>query len=203
MLSLLGLSSPAPEKKLGDLKDNKNISEQLHDLKGKVETTMSKNKSELQKYRELSKFNENLTKSYVANLKIIIDISNMLGAYNEFFDLFKTKLAEIDEELGMPISSDDFDYLKRLTTEQMVQLDSVFKKETSNLKKLYVRYGKQKDFDEVENAEKLFDQTKEVGQAAYNVLKPNVAKAVAEAAGGGVGGRARRTRKRNQNKKFE
>jgi hypothetical protein len=201
MLSLLGITSPPEAKKLGDLKDNKNISEQLHDLKGKVETTMTKNKSELKKYRELSKFNENLTKSYVANLKIIVDISNLLGSYNEFFELFKSKLSEIDEELGLPISSDDFDYLKKLTTEQMVQLDDVFKKETGNLKKLYVRYGKQKEFDEVETAEKLFDNTKASGQVAYNVLKTPVLPQDMPTAGGAFKSKAKAPKRRGPLKK--
>ena len=173
MLSFLGLSAKSPDdKKLGDLKDDKNIGEQLHELKGKVEKTMTKNKSELQKFRELSKFNEHITKSYTANLKVIIDISTLLKAYNEFFDMFKTKLAEIDEELGIPISGDDFDYMKKLTTEQMGQLDDLFKTETNNLKKLYSRYGKQKEYDDVENAEKLFNETKESGEMTYAKLKP-------------------------------
>ena len=174
MLSFLGLSTSPPneDKKFGDLKGDKNIGEQLHELKGKVEKTMTKNKSELQKFRELSKFNEKISKSYVANLKVIVDISSLLKAYNEFFEMFKTKLAEIDHELGIPISSDDFDYMKKLTTEQLVQLDELFKVETGNLKRLYSRYGKQKEYDEVETAEKLFDETKEIGNTTYKTLKP-------------------------------
>lgn len=188
MLSLLGFNNQTPsttvrttvnqvqvpvqEKKLGDLRDTKNIGEQLNDLKGKVERTMSKNKTELRKYRELTKFNETITKSYVANLKIIVDISQLLKAYNDFFDMFKSKLAEIDQELGLPISTNDFEYMKRLTTEQMAQLNDVFKRETGNLKKLYSRHGKQKEYDEVEGAEKLFDLTKANADVAYSTLKP-------------------------------
>lgn len=173
MLSFLGLSAQRPndDKKFGDLKGDKNIPEQLEQLKGKVEKTMNKNKGELQKFRELSKFNENLSKSYVANLKVITDVSGLLNAYNEFFEMFKTKLAEIDQELGVPISTDDFEYMKKLTTEQLVMLDDIFKTETNNLKKLYSRYGKQKEYDEVETAEQLFDKTKASGETTYRLLK--------------------------------
>lgn len=171
MLSFLNLNQPEEGKKLGELHGQRNIGEQLQELKGKVEKTMSKNKSELQKYRELTKFNEQMSKSYVANLKIIVDISTLLKGYNEIFDLFKSKIAEIDKELGIPISSNDFDYMKRLTTEQMVQLNDVFKVETSNLKKLYSKYGKQKEYEEVEVAERLFDATKYSGDSTYQVLK--------------------------------
>jgi len=159
MLSLLGLTSPPREKKLGDLDSKKNIGEQLFDLKGKMETTMDKNTMQLKKFRELSKFNETLSESYAANLKIIVDISNLLGAYNEFFEVIKNKLAEMDEELGIPISSNDFEHMKTLTNNQMVQLHDVFKNETSSLKKLYTKYGKQKEFDQLEKAEALFDKT--------------------------------------------
>jgi hypothetical protein len=173
MLSFFGLSAQRPneEKKFGDLKGDKNIPEQLEQLKGKVEKTMNKNKGELQKFRELSKFNENLSKSYVANLKVITDVSGLLNAYNEFFEMFKTKLAEIDQELGVPISTDDFEYMKKLTTEQLVMLDDLFKTETNNLKKLYSRYGKQKEYDEVETAEQLFEKTKASGETTYRLLK--------------------------------
>lgn len=173
MLSFFGLSAQRPneDKKFGDLKGDKNIPEQLEQLKGKVEKTMNKSKGELQKFRELSKFNENLSKSYVANLKVITDVSGLLNAYNEFFEMFKTKLAEIDQELGVPISTDDFEYMKKLTTEQLVMLDDLFKTETSNLKKLYTRHGKQKEYDEIETAEQLFDKTKTSGETTYRLLK--------------------------------
>lgn len=173
MLGFLGLtdSTQPQEGRLGELRQNKNIGEQLQDLKGKVEKTMNKNKNELKNYRELTKFNENLTKSYVANLKIIVDISKLLSGYNEIFDLFKTKMAEIDQELGIPISSNDFDYMKRLTNEQMSQINDVFKKETGNLKRLYSKYGKQKEYDEVDVAEQLFDKTRVSGETTYSRLK--------------------------------
>jgi hypothetical protein len=163
--------NPAPTNRLGSLGDGRNINEQLHALKGRVDTTMLKNKAELKKYRELSKFNEQLSQSYVANLRIIVDISNLLNSYNEFFEIFKTRLAEIDQELGIPISSDDFDYLRRLTTEQMSQLNTIFKNETMNLKRMYSRYGRQKEYNDVEMAERLYDQTKSAGETAYVAIK--------------------------------
>lgn len=204
MLSFLGLNAqkpppPPPEKRMGEIKDDKNIGEQLQELKGKVERTMNKNKTELKNYRELSKFNETLSKSYVANLKIIVDISNLLNGYNEFFDLFKTKLAEIDQELGIPISSDDFDYMKKLTADQMVSLNDVFKKETTNLKRMYARYGKQKEYQELETAERLFDTARTTGQSAYSNLRP--AQMPAGILAGGQ--KPKRLRKPHKSKKTE
>ena len=174
MLGSLGLFAEPKEngaKRFGDLGDKKNVNEQLEDLKGKVSKTIGKSKSEIQNYRELAKFNEHLTKSYASNLNIMVEVSQLLSSYNEVFDLFKVKLAEIDKELGIPISGDDFEHMKKLTTEQMIQLNDVFKKETNNLKGLYARYGKQKEYDEVENAEKLFDETKKSGEEVYAKLR--------------------------------
>ena len=171
MLSLLGMSGrPPTEKKIGDLRQDKDIGEQLFELKTKMTKTMNKRKKEIHDYRELSKFNEQLAKSYSANLKVIVDISKLLNAYNEFFDLFKQKLAEIDTELGIPISSDDFEYMKKLTVEQMFQLEDVFKKETGNLKKIYTKYGKQKEYNDVDIAEQLFESTKMSGKQTYDTL---------------------------------
>lgn len=192
MLSLLGIHGgpPQTEKKIGDLRQDKDIGEQLHELKGKMETTMSKSKKEIKDYRELSKFNEQLAKSYSANLKVIVDISKLLNAYNEFFEIFKQKLAEIDQELGIPISSDDFEYMKKLTVEQMFQLDETFKNETGNLKKLYAKYGKQKEYDDVDSAEKQFDETRVSGKQTYETLVPSAPGQVA------VGGRKKRVAKK-------
>ena len=84
------------DQRMGNLSKNKDVGEQLQELKGKMERTMTKSKGEIKNYRELTKFNEQLAKSYSANLKVIVEVSKLLGAYNEFFDLFKEKLAEID-----------------------------------------------------------------------------------------------------------
>lgn len=183
---------PLTENKLGNLSQSKNISEQLDELKGKVEKTMTKNKGELRKFRELSKYNEQLSKSYSANLKIIIDISQLLGAYNEFFELFKTKLAEIDQELGIPISSDQFEYMKKLTIDQMNQLEGVFKQQTGVLKKLYTKYGKQKEYDEVDQAERMFDTTRDVGKSTFAVLNPTGTTSTVTPT---IGGAPKRTKK--------
>jgi hypothetical protein len=179
MLSFLGLSGSKignnnnqdnRNTRLGDLTGDKNIGEQLNELRGKVEKTMTKNKSELQKYKELSKFNEKLSKSYLANLKVITDISALLKAYNEFFEMFKTKLSELDDELDSPLSQQDFDVMKKLTTEQLVQLEETFRGETAYLKKLYSQFGRREDYDKVETAEKLYDEIKTTGIETFKKI---------------------------------
>lgn len=181
MLSFLGLSGskamnnnrPSKEMKLGDLSGDKNVGEQLHELRGKVEKTMTKNKSELQKYKELSKFNEKLSQSYLANLKVITDTSTLLKAYNEFFEMFKTKLSELDDELDSPLSQQDFDFMKKLTTEKLVELEQTFKGETAYLKKLYSQFGRREDYDKVETAEKLYDETRTSGLETFKKIAEN------------------------------
>jgi hypothetical protein len=166
------VTSANPSARLGELTDKNNIGEQLHDLKGKVERTMTKSKTELKKFRELSKFNETITKSYVANLKVIVDVSKLLKGYNEFFDVVRQRIGEIDQELGLPISSNDFDYMQQLTSEQMRQLTDVFTRETDNLRNMYARHGRQKEYEEIVQAEKLFNDTTALGVAAAKTLKP-------------------------------
>lgn len=169
---MLNLFSRAPSSlRLGTLSEGKTVPEQLEDLKGKVDVTFAKSTKEIKKFRELSKFNEQLAKSYAANLKVLIETGALLKAYAEFFDVFKNKLSEVDKELGLPVSADDFDYMRKLTYDQMEQLESSFKNEVVGLKKLYSKYGKQKEYDDVENAEKLFDTTLSSGKQASALLK--------------------------------
>jgi hypothetical protein len=155
----------------------------LEDLKGKVNTTITKSTTEIKKFRELAKYNEQLTKSYAANLKVLMDTSALLKAYAEFFDLLRERLGEVDKELGLPISSDDFDYMRKLTYDQMSNLQDAFNTEVTNLKKLYSKYGKQKEYDAVEQAEKAFASTLVSGKDALGVLSPY-------RSGGGAGGGA-------------
>jgi hypothetical protein len=49
----------------------------------------------------------------------------------------------------------------------MTQLNSIFKNETANLKTMYSRYGRQREYADVEMAERLYDQTKASGEAAF------------------------------------
>lgn len=168
---MLRLFSKAPAStRLGSLAESKTVNQQLEDLKGKVDTTINKSTTEIKKFRELSKFNEQLTKSYSANLKVLMDTSVLLRSYAEFFDTLRQKLAEVDKELGLPISSDDFDYMRRLTFDQMTNLEEAFKTEVTNLKKLYSKYGRQKEYDEVELAEKAYASTLSTGKDTFLAL---------------------------------
>jgi len=165
-------SKAPPSARLGTLNETKNVNQQLEDLKGKVNTTITKSTTEIKKFRELAKYNEQLTKSYAANLKVLMDTSALLKAYAEFFDMLREKLGEVDKELGLPISSDDFDYMRKLTYDQMSNLQDAFNTEVTNLKRLYSKYGKQKEYDAVEQAEKAFASTLVSGKDALGVLSP-------------------------------
>jgi hypothetical protein len=181
-------SKAPPSARLGTLNETKNVNQQLEDLKGKVNTTITKSTTEIKKFRELAKYNEQLTKSYAANLKVLMDTSALLKAYAEFFDVLREKLGEVDKELGLPISSDDFDYMRKLTYDQMSNLQDAFNTEVTNLKKLYSKYGKQKEYDAVEQAEKAFASTLVSGKDALGVLSPY--------RGGGGKGKAMAARKK-------
>jgi hypothetical protein len=181
-------SKAPPSARLGTLNETKNVNQQLEDLKGKVNTTITKSTTEIKKFRELAKYNEQLTKSYAANLKVLMDTSALLKAYAEFFDVLREKLGEVDKELGLPISSDDFDYMRKLTYDQMSNLQDAFNTEVINLKKLYSKYGKQKEYDAVEQAEKAFASTLVSGKDALGVLSPY--------RGGGGKGKAMAARKK-------
>ncbi len=163
-------SKAPPSVRLGTLNETKNVNQQLEDLKGKVNTTITKSTTEIKKFRELAKYNEQLTKSYAANLKVLMDTSALLKAYADFFDILREKLGEVDKELGLPISGEDFDYMRRLTFDQMSNLQDAFNTEVTNLKKLYSKYGKQKEYDAVEQAEKAFASTLVSGKDALGVL---------------------------------
>jgi prefoldin subunit 5 len=129
-------------------------------IRGSIQTTNKKYREELSKYRELAKFNQQITQGYIRNLDAMIDVSRILNYYVEIFNLLKVELDKNEKVLGEgSLRVEDIGYLERLTRNKVDELGGKFMKETEDLKKLYSAYGKTQEISKVNEAQESFKLT--------------------------------------------
>lgn len=74
------------EKTLGvTLGSKDNIKAEIDRMQGSIVKTSKTYQDNLKKYKEIAKLNQQLTKSYVANLNVIADVSELLNSYSSVF----------------------------------------------------------------------------------------------------------------------
>jgi hypothetical protein len=140
------------------LQKSTDLKEQLEELREQFVKTMGKQKSQVDKYRSLQKFNKQLSESYLKNMNVIVDINWLLKAYIEFLDIVKNQTSQIQLDMDK-FGPTDFDYIKNLTTEKIFALSEEFKKSAVDLKSLYHQYNMKDEYAKVEHAERQMDMT--------------------------------------------
>lgn len=180
------------EKTLGvTLGSKDNIKAEIDKMQGSIVKTSKTYQDNLKKYKEIAKLNQQLTKSYVANLKVIADVSELLNSYSSVFVSLKGEFGKMEEALGKPLDIADFEYLQSITRSKIDDLNTEFVKQTDGLKKLYAQYGKPEELNRVlvaqgdiqrviENATKTYDSVtkdlppKDLPQQGGKTKKPKV-----------------------------
>ena len=157
--SLFGTKAkPTPSTTLGyTVASADGIHSDFERIRGSIQTTNKKYREELSKYKEIAKFNEQITKGYIKNLDAMIDVSKILNYYVEIFNLLKMELEKNEKVLGeTSLKVEDINYLERLTRNKVDELSGKFMKETDDLKKLYSAYGKTTELGKVNEAQESF-----------------------------------------------
>lgn len=170
------------EKTLGvTLGSKDNIKAEIDKMQGSIVKTSKTYQDNLKKYKEIAKLNQQLTRSYVANLKVIADVSELLNSYSGVFVSLKSEFGKMEEALGKPLDITDFEYLQSITKSRIDDLNTEFVKQTDGLKKLYAQYGKPEELNRIlvaqgdiqrviENASKTYESvTKDLPQAGGKV----------------------------------
>jgi hypothetical protein len=85
----------------------------------------------------------------MANLKVIVDVSELLNSYASVFTSLKTEFGKMDSALGKGLDLTDFEYLQNLTKSKIDDLNNQFSKQSEGLKKLYTMYGKPEELNRV------------------------------------------------------
>jgi hypothetical protein len=173
-------------KPLGtSLSTNDNIKDEINKMQGSISKTSKTYQDNLKKYKEVARFNQHLTKSYMANLKVIVDVSELLNSYAGVFDSMKNEFGKMDSALGKGLDLADFEYLQNLTKAKIDDLNTQFSKQADGLKRLYSQYGKPEEFNRVllaqtelqkmiENAGETYKNLSEQQPATYQTQSGGV-----------------------------
>lgn len=138
------------EKTLGtSLGNQESIKAEIDRMQGSIVKTSKTYQDNIKKYKEIARLNQQLTKSYVANLKVIADVSELLNSYSNVFSSLKSEFGKMEDALGKPLDLTDFEYLQSLTRSKIDTLNTEFVKQTDGLKKLYAQYGKAEELNRI------------------------------------------------------
>ena len=119
--------------------EKKNTVTEIREVGKKLERTTTKYIGELDKYKEIQKFNKQLTKGYIANLDIMVDVSKLLNMYLETFELIRTQVDRAEKALGKPLDAEELSYLAVITKENIQNLAKSFFAESGKLQTLFSR----------------------------------------------------------------
>jgi hypothetical protein len=143
----------------------------LENIKGNIMKTSKKYREELSKYREIAKFNQQLSNGYIRNLEAMVDVSRVLNYYIEIFNVLRDEFEKNEKLLGSSLKVEDISYLERLTKNKIQQLNDTFMSESDKLKKLYNQYGKEAEYGRVNAAQQELKTTTESADIAFNNIK--------------------------------
>jgi hypothetical protein len=143
----------------------------LENMKGNIITSNKKYREELTKYREIAKFNQQLSNSYIKNLEAMVDVSRVLNYYVEIFSLFKDEFEKNEALIGTSLKTSDIGYLEKLTRGKIDDLSNKFMTETEKLKKMYSAFGKTEEVSRVSEAQDSLRLAAEGASQTYNVVR--------------------------------
>lgn len=172
MSFLFGRSDPTPSSTFGvKLTGNSGVPSDLEAMKGNIVRTNKKYREELSKYREIAKFNQQLSNGYIRNLEAMVDVSRVMNYYIEIFNLLRDEFDKNDKLLGTSLKTTDISYLERLTKSKIDELNNRFLTESEKLKKIYTDFGKTAEVSRVTEAQNNLRATTESANVTYNNLK--------------------------------
>lgn len=125
------------------------IKAEIDKMQGSIVKASRGYQNNIKKYKDIAQFNQHLTRSYVANMKVIVDVSELLNSYTGVFNSLKDEFAKMEEAMGRQLDKSDFEYLESLTKSKMEELQNEFNKQANGIKKLYTQYGKPEELNRI------------------------------------------------------
>lgn len=159
-------------KPLGvNLGNGDGIKAEIDKMQGSIVKASRGYQNNIKKYKDIAQFNQHLTRSYVANMKVIVDVSELLNSYTGVFNSLKDEFAKMEEAMGKQLDKSDFEYLESLTKSKMEQLQTEFNKQANGIKKLYAQYGKPEELNRILLAQTNMQKALEHADTTYqNIL---------------------------------
>jgi hypothetical protein len=159
---------PKKEKTLGvNLGSGNGIKAEIDKMQGSIVKASRGYQTNIKKYKEIAQFNQHLTRSYVANLKVIVDVSELLNSYTSVFNSLKDEFSKMEESMGKELDKSDFEYLESLTKSKAEELNVQFNTQADKIKRLYAQYGKPEELNRILLAQNDMQKTIEQANQTY------------------------------------
>ncbi len=150
MSSILSWFSRNNKKVMGtELATKDGVKAHIEKLEGDVKKTSRVVQSNLEKYKEIKKLNEAMTKSYVQNLVVFRDVSEMLQSCLGVFQSLEQEFSKLEEATGKELKTTDFDYLTNMTQSKIDSLNTELNKQAEMLKKVYTMHGRPEELNRI------------------------------------------------------
>lgn len=131
------------------VKDSEKIKAEIDNVQGSLLKNSKYYQDNIKKYKDIAKFNQQLTRSYISNMKVMVDVSDLLNNYANVFSSLREEFAKMESALGKPLELADFEYLENLTKTKIDVLNSEFQKQSNGIKKLYAEYGQPNELNRI------------------------------------------------------
>lgn len=162
---------PKDKKTLGvNLGTGDGIKAEIDKVQGSIVKASRGYQNNIKKYKDVAQFNQHLTRSYVANMKVIVDVSELLNSYTSVFNSLKDEFSKMEEVMGRQLDKADFDYLETLTKSKVEELQTEFNKQANGIKKLYAQYGKPEELNRILLAQNDMQKALEHADSTYKTL---------------------------------
>lgn len=168
---------PKDKKPLGvNVGSGDGIKAEIDKMQGSIVKASRGYQNNIKKYKDVAQFNQHLTRSYVANMKVIVDVSELLNSYTSVFNSLKEEFSKMEEAMGRQLDKADFDYLESLTKSKMEELQTEFNKQANGIKRLYAQYGKPEELNRILLAQNDMQKALDHADTTYKNIITDVPK---------------------------
>lgn len=166
-----GRTSAADKKPMGaELGTKEGVKAHIEKLQGNVVKTSRIVQNNLEKYKEVKKLNEEITKSYLQNLVVFRDVNEMLQSCLGVFKSLEEEFGKLEEATGRELNTADFDYLTNMTRAKIDSLNTELNKQAEVLKKVYTIYGRPEELNRIILAQSNMNKVVDDASIAYGKI---------------------------------
>jgi hypothetical protein len=166
-----GRTSAADKKPMGaELGTKEGVKAHIQKLQGNVVKTSRIVQNNLEKYKEIKKLNEEITKSYLQNLVVFRDVNEMLQSCLGVFKSLEEEFGKLEEATGRELNTTDFDYLTNMTRSKIDALNTELNKQAEVLKKVYTTYGRPEELNRMILAQSNMNKVVDDASVAYGKI---------------------------------
>jgi hypothetical protein len=166
-----GRTTTGDKKAMGtELGTKEGVKAHIQKLQGNVVKTSRIVQNNLEKYKEVKKLNEEITKSYLQNMVVFRDVNEMLQSCLGVFKSLEEEFGKLEEATGRELNTADFDYLTNMTRSRIDSLNTELNKQAEVLKKVYSMYGRPEELNRLILAQSNMNKVVDDASVAYGKI---------------------------------